>query len=69
VQLAKTLDALEPDESRMLVANDQLWRTEVDFPGPTDFRGKKLRVEFSGPNQVTLYSAYMMREEIDARGG
>lgn len=68
-KVAKTLDALEPDEARMLVANDQLWRTEVDFPGPTDLRGKKLRVEFSGTNTVTLYSAHVTREEIDARGG
>ena len=68
-KVSKTIDALEPDEARILVGNTQLWRTEVDFPGPTDLRGKKLRVEFSGTNQVTLYSTHMQREEIDARGG
>jgi len=68
-KVAKTLEAIEPDEARMLVANDQLWRTEVDFSGPTDLRGKKMRVEFSGTNLVTLYSAHIQREEIDARGG
>jgi hypothetical protein len=68
-KVSKTLDAIEPDEARMLVANDQLWRTEVDFAGPSDLRGKKFRIEFSGTNSVTLYSAYMQREEIDARGG
>lgn len=68
-KVAKTLDAIEPDEGRMLVANSNIWRTEVDFSGPTDFRGKKLRLEFSGKNNVTLYTAHMIREEIDARGG
>jgi len=35
-KVAKTLEALETDEARVLVANSQLWRTEVDFSGPTD---------------------------------
>lgn len=68
-EVAKTIEALEPDEARVLVANDQFWRTEVDFPGPTDLRGKKFRLELSGTNLVTLYAAHMTREEIDARGG
>ena len=68
-KLAKTLEALEPDEGRMLVINDQKWRTEVCISGPTDLRGKKFRVEFSGANLVTLYAAYLQREDMDARGG
>lgn len=39
-KIAKTLDGLEPDEARMLVANDQLWRTEVDFSGPRTFAAR-----------------------------
>jgi hypothetical protein len=69
VKVAKTLEAIEPDEARLLVANDQSWRTEVDFPGPTDLRGKKLRLEFGGANLVSLFAANMMFEETDAAGG
>jgi hypothetical protein len=68
-KIAKTLDGLEPSEGRTFVMNDQLSRTEVAVSGPTDLRGNKLRVEFGGVNTVTLYAAYVKREDIEARGG
>ena len=57
VQIAKVADAIVPTSARNLFTNDQPGIDECWFPGSPDFRGFKMRFQFTAQNSVTLRRA------------
>lgn len=57
VQIAKVADAIVPTSARNLFTADQPGIDECWFPGCPDFRGFKMRFQFTAQNSVTLRRA------------
>ena len=57
VQIAKVADAIVPTSARNLFTTDQPGIDECWFPGCGDFRGFKMRFQFTAQNSVTLRRA------------
>ena len=57
VQLAKVANAIVPTTARNIFTTDQPGIDECWFPGAPDFRGFKMRFQFTAQNSVTLRRA------------